>query len=638
MPASLSFAKLVASPTETAWSQVYHAGNLFALVSLASEKPETELNALGKEMFNILESNFFSLEKKTLTTISEIIEESLKDIPPSVTLSACIAFSKDAVLYLFLVGEGMIIMKRGEKIGVILSQKDQDGSRRPSTSSGFLNHEDVLLMQTGAFTRLLSYDVVKEALERHLPNEITERLSSEVVELPGDASAVTLMYQGASSPNALTPAQEMRQQEKNTSPLHDEIEPKEPPKEEVEAEPEKKALHDDEIHEKEDIHAEHDAADLDAALRDEEEKKKSDKEMRAWEDEHPTQQEEKNEPDDTESPETSPVTVTRRAPSFKLPPRRVLIGAVALLLLGVLVFSIFFTKKQTGDSETQAVYEQTLTEATTKYEEAEGLKNLNAALAQEDYKEAARILKAGLAKIPKGSEEEKELLSLLEKVEHNIVAAEGQTVTAKPVDLSESPLLTLAVEESSSFVAEDGGKRYTLTGTAVREDEEDVIENDDDWDEVTGLSVYNGNIYVLDKEEGILKFTAASEGYGKSSYFSDPPSLTEATSMGIDGSVYVLFRNGTVKKYTRGTAESFTLSGLPSPLKSPKQLVTTQDMDSIYILDSGNSRVVQISKDGAFQKAWKAEVLATADLIDVQEEEKKLYILKGKNLFMIPME
>src|SRR5690606_4968898 len=138
-------------------------------------------------------------------------------------------------------------------------------------------------------------------------------------------------------------------------------------------------------------------------------------------------------------------------------------------------------------------------EATTKYEEAEGLKSLNAELAQDDYQEAAKILKDGLAKVPEGSDEAKELQKLLSKVEQNIVQAAGETVATKSVDISESPLLALSVTESSSYVSEDSGKQYALTRKAVIEDEEDILENDEDWDEVAGLSVYNGNIYILDK-------------------------------------------------------------------------------------------------------------------------------------------
>ena len=52
---SLSFAKLVATPTDTAWSQAYNAGNLFACLSLtlAESNEELSLHVLGKEIFSV---------------------------------------------------------------------------------------------------------------------------------------------------------------------------------------------------------------------------------------------------------------------------------------------------------------------------------------------------------------------------------------------------------------------------------------------------------------------------------------------------------------------------------------------------------------------------------------------------------
>ncbi len=621
MPSSLSFAKIVATATEKAWSQVYHAGNLFALVSLSSESSEHDLNALGKEMFNILESSFFSLEKKNLTTISEVITESMQEVPESVTLSACIAFSKEAILYLFLVGDGKILMKRGEKTGVLLSHTDQKGSRKIASSSGFLNHEDAVLMQTGGFVRLISTDAVIEALDSHLPNDIIEKLSTNASDLPGDASAVTLLYQGTSSPNAMTPVQEMTHEKKSASL------PEEPQTSEEEL---SKSAGEDRVTEE--------ASPPQEIVKQEQNAFDEEKEMRAWKTEHP---EIVQENDDETDEESAPVVVTKRLPAlpFTLPSRKVLFGLLAVILLVAFVLSIFVTKQQSQNSETREVFDRTYQEATAKFDEAEGLKNLNAQLAQDDYNKAAEILRDGLKQVKKGSDEEKKLLELLAKVEQNIVKAEGETVKAKPVDISESALLSLAAEKSSSFVAEEKGRYYALTSSAVLQNDDEVLENNNDWHDTAGFSVYNGNIYILDKKDGVLKFTAGADGYGKSSYFSEnAPSLAQAQSMGIDGSVYILFHDGKIRKYTRGNEDSFTLSGLPSPLKDPKQIIAGTEMESIYVFDRGNSRVIQLSSDGTFKKAWKAEALASTDLIDVREDEDKIYLLKGKNLSMMSME
>ena len=56
---SLSFAKLVATPTDITWSQAYNAGNLFVCISLTGNEEERDkelsLQAFGKDLFNVLQ-------------------------------------------------------------------------------------------------------------------------------------------------------------------------------------------------------------------------------------------------------------------------------------------------------------------------------------------------------------------------------------------------------------------------------------------------------------------------------------------------------------------------------------------------------------------------------------------------------
>src|ERR1041385_2736961 len=100
---NISFAKLSATPTEKAWSQAYNAGNLFACLSLSSPDGEElhALQTLGKDLFSNLEAEFFTLEEKTLATITEAITKSTKHIPETISLAFCLAYFKDTALYLF---------------------------------------------------------------------------------------------------------------------------------------------------------------------------------------------------------------------------------------------------------------------------------------------------------------------------------------------------------------------------------------------------------------------------------------------------------------------------------------------------------------------------------------------------------
>ncbi len=68
----LPFAKIVATPTLTSWSQAYSAGGLFIALSLVTETPEHQeaIGTVGKKILNDLEAEFFSLEEKSLEKIN----------------------------------------------------------------------------------------------------------------------------------------------------------------------------------------------------------------------------------------------------------------------------------------------------------------------------------------------------------------------------------------------------------------------------------------------------------------------------------------------------------------------------------------------------------------------------------------
>ena len=72
----VAFAKIVPTPTPVSWSQAYHAGKLFAVLSLTKKEAPEDVNALGllgKEILNTLEQEYFVIEDKNLITIKQAI-------------------------------------------------------------------------------------------------------------------------------------------------------------------------------------------------------------------------------------------------------------------------------------------------------------------------------------------------------------------------------------------------------------------------------------------------------------------------------------------------------------------------------------------------------------------------------------
>src|SRR5579872_5653681 len=119
----ITFGKVVASPTANAWSQAYNAGNLFAVLSLKSTE-ETLLNALGKDVIKTLEEEYFTLEEKNLDSIKQAVTKAAAKIPDDISRSLIVASVVSDILYLYLQGEGLILIKRNDAFGNLLSHRE----------------------------------------------------------------------------------------------------------------------------------------------------------------------------------------------------------------------------------------------------------------------------------------------------------------------------------------------------------------------------------------------------------------------------------------------------------------------------------------------------------------------------------
>lgn len=169
-----------------------------------------------------------------------------------------------------------------------------------------------------------------------------------------------------------------------------------------------------------------------------------------------------------------------------------------------------------------------------------------------------------------------------------------------------------------------------------------VIESSDKWQEIVDLGEYYGNIYLLDpKAKQIWKYLTGGENFSNiNPYLSQIPDaeFTNAVSLGIDGSIYVLITDGQVWKYTFQQRKEFKLNGLDTPFVNPRQMQTHEDFQNIYILDTGNKRVVVFDKNGKYQKQYINETWDNLKAFVIDKTEKILYLLNGSQIYEIPLD
>ncbi len=632
----ITFAKLAATPTPTTWSLSYNAGNLFAAFSLKrTEESEETLSAQGKQITNVLQSEFFTLEEKTLSTIEQAIKKSLESVPETVTLSGCIAFLKDSIIYLYAFGGGQALLTRGGTTATLF--KEGKDSPELATVSGYLQSGDIILLATASFITSVPKTLLTESFTLQLPSDMAELLTPTLHKSEDGTPAATIITFASSESVAPKPAE---------------------PEDETEELPkEKKQLPEKQTHE---IHPSlnQDSPEVasDDALEEEKEVLPVSEPLKSTplpveEEEGETLADRIQEPVIIERDDDAEAVIKKSrfalpSFSFSFPKKNLFFLTIAIGIAAILIFTIVTTKQNQGDTKAHSAFVELYDEASKIYAEGEGLVSLNKSLAMDDFKKAKETLDKAKQYVKSGTDDEKKYSELAEKIDSQGIAP---TEATKKVEITEAgsdsaPALQKELSENALAVSEDTSYVYTITNKTISQIDKGndkakiLVTNDSDWTSPQAISVYLSNIYVLDKGVNILKFVAGSDGYGKSTYFKDTvPSLKSTISMSIDSSVYLLDSDGTIRKFSKGESETFTLSGLPSNLSNPKKLFTSTDTENLYVLDNGNSRVVKLDKTGAYISSYTADQIKSASDFIVSEKDKKIYLLINKKIYQIAL-
>ena len=163
------------------------------------------------------------------------------------------------------------------------------------------------------------------------------------------------------------------------------------------------------------------------------------------------------------------------------------------------------------------------------------------------------------------------------------------------------------------------------------------ISKDEEWKEIVGFSSFNGNLYLLDKgASDIWRYLASGEGYGtRKSWFSGtPPDLSGSVSMAIDSSVWILEKDK-ISKFNLSQPEDFSLTKMPEGFVDPVKIYTSVDDQNLYVLDKGRGKIYVIAKNGEFKASYVWEGIKEASDLVAIESINKIFLLSGTKIYEI---
>lgn len=177
------------------------------------------------------------------------------------------------------------------------------------------------------------------------------------------------------------------------------------------------------------------------------------------------------------------------------------------------------------------------------------------------------------------------------------------------------------------------------------------IRGTDQWKLPVAMDNFANNFYVLDPAANrIHKYQPTANGYevDPANYFdtSEDVDVSTARDMAIDGDVFILFSDNTIMRFRGGKQIGFQVRGLDRPILKARRIFTDLDTDSLYVVDEGNTRIVELDKregnEGQFlrQFLYRGADDFFADIrgIWVSELDGRLLILGKESLrqFVLP--
>ncbi len=154
--------------------------------------------------------------------------------------------------------------------------------------------------------------------------------------------------------------------------------------------------------------------------------------------------------------------------------------------------------------------------------------------------------------------------------------------------------------------------------------------------DIADIFVYNLRLYAVDRDGNqIYKHNKTKTGYDKGSSWikTEGADVSDATSLAVDGDIFVLKADGEIFKFVSGEKEEFNITGLDPKLANPTILWTYNDVENIYILEPSGKRVVVLNKEGKLLNQYTAEEWQNPTGMIVDEAGGTIYILDSNKIY-----
>ena len=147
---------------------------------------------------------------------------------------------------------------------------------------------------------------------------------------------------------------------------------------------------------------------------------------------------------------------------------------------------------------------------------------------------------------------------------------------------------------------------------------------------------------MVDKETGsIYRYQGQNNTFGEKQDWLSAGTKANFSNVGqfvIDGSIYLLYPNSRILKFSQGSPQNFNLSGIIPQIGNVDAITASPDNQYLYLLDKAGGRVVVTDKKGSYKAQYVDPQIKSAINLVVSETDKKVILLTGDKLYSVDIQ
>lgn len=151
---------------------------------------------------------------------------------------------------------------------------------------------------------------------------------------------------------------------------------------------------------------------------------------------------------------------------------------------------------------------------------------------------------------------------------------------------------------------------------------------------IAAAEAFNNNLYLVNKQDGqIYRHTYAANSFsGGERWLDQEADLSKASSIDINGTVYIAKTDGQVLKFLKGGEEKLLLNSAEPAISDKVKLLVGADEAYYYLLEPAQKRLLVFEGSGKFVLQYQSKQFTDLKDFVINEKTKTMYFLNGATI------